>query len=407
MNNLLKDKIQMEAVASWLESNLKGTFNVSTGVGKTFMFLHCLHKMPKNKDVHLFLAEVTDRKKDLWDDIIKYDSIFNTNTLIDYNLKFKTYQSAYKLEGYEFGLVGADEIHNSLTPEYSKFYFNNKYNAIVGLSATIDINTKYEINNIFITKGELLNKIAPICFKYTLTQAKNDGVGRNLKVYVINQELDDVNKTIKAGNQYKSFYQTEKTAYDYWNKEHKKSWFIEDEEMKSLKIRITSTKRSNLLFNLPSKINTVKELLSNIKGKTIIFGNSLDSLLQITPNVVSSRYSEDENKAIREAFEADKIQTIGSFKKLRQGENLSGLDNCIIMSYFSSEGHQIQQWGRLRPNDDKVGNVFILLTKATQEEVWFSKMMENMNDFTIINCDNIEDCINKYKENEKIINNIN
>jgi len=81
--------------------------------------------MPKNKDVHLFLAEVTDRKKDLWDDIIKYDSIFNTNTLQDYNLKFKTYQSAYKLEGYEFGLVGADEIHNSLTPEYSKFYFNN------------------------------------------------------------------------------------------------------------------------------------------------------------------------------------------------------------------------------------------------------------------------------------------
>lgn len=400
MNNLLKDKIQMEAVASWLESNLKGTFNVSTGVGKTFMFLHCLHKMPKNKDVHLFLAEVTDRKKDLWDDIIKYDSIFNTNTLIDYNLKFKTYQSAYKLEGYEFGLVGADEIHCSLTEQYSKFYFNNKYQAIVGLSATIDINTKYEIDNIFITKGDLLNKIAPICFKYTLTQAKNDGVGRNLKVYVISQELDNVNKTIKAGNKVKSFLQTEKQAYDYWDKEHKKSWFIEDPEMKSLKIRITSTKRSNLLFNLPSKINTVKELLSNIEGKTIIFGNSLDSLLQITPDVVSSRYSEDENKAIREAFEANKIQTIGSFKKLRQGANLSGLDNCIIMSYFSSEGHQVQQWGRLRPNDDKVGNVFILLTKETQETVWFEKMTKDLQDFEFIYCDSLEDCIKKYKENE-------
>ncbi len=400
MNNLLKDKIQMEALASWLESNLKGTFNVSTGVGKTFMFLHCLHKIPKNKDVHLFLAEVTDRKKDLWDDIIKYDSIFNTNTLQDYNLKFKTYQSAYKLEGYEFGLIGADEIHNSLTPEYSKFYFNNKYQAIVGLSATIDINTKYEINNTFITKGELLNKIAPICFKYTLTQAKNDGVGRNLKVYVINQELDNVNKTIKAGNQFKSFFQTEKQAYDYWDKEHKKSWFIEDPEMKSLKIRITSTKRSNLLFNLPSKVNTVKQLLSNIKGKTIIFGNSLDSLLQITPNVVSSRYSEDENKAIREAFEADKIQTIGSFRKLMQGANLDNLDNCIIMSYYSSEGHLTQKIGRLRKNGEKIGNVFILLTKDTQETTWFQKMMENMNDFTIINCNDINDCIKKYKENE-------
>jgi superfamily II DNA or RNA helicase len=401
MNNLLKDKIQMEALASWLESNLKGTFNVSTGVGKTFMFLHCLHKMPKNKDVHLFLAEVTDRKKDLWDDIKKYDSIFNTKTLIDYNLKFKTYQSAYKLKNYEFGLVGADEIHNSLTPEYSKFYFNNIYKAIVGLSATIDLNTKYEAdNNQFITKGELLNKVAPICFKYTITQAKNDGVGRNLKVYVISQELDSVNKTIKAGNHIKSFFQTEKTAYDYWDKEHKKSWFIEDPEMKSLKIRITSTKRSNLLFNLPSKINTVKELLSNIEGKTIIFGNSLDSLLKITPNVVSSKYSEDENKAIREAFDKNQIQTIGSFKKLRQGANLNGLDNCIIMSYFSSEGHQVQQWGRLRPNDGKIGNVFILLTKNTQEEVWFEKMTKDLQDFEFIYCDNLEDCIKKLRENE-------
>jgi hypothetical protein len=45
--------------------------------------------------------------------------------------------------------------------------------------------------------------------------------------------------------------------------------------------------------------------------------------------------------------------------------------------------------------------VFILLTKTTQEEIWFSKMMENMNDFNIIYCDNIEDCLNKYKINEK------
>ena len=76
------------------------------------------------------------------------------------------------------------------------------------------------------------------------------------------------------------------------------------------------------------------------------------------------------------------------------------------MSYYSSEVHQIQQWGRLRQNGDKVGSVFILLTKNTQEEVWFSKMMENMTDFNIIYCDNIEDCVKKYKENEKIhINN--
>ena len=33
------------------------------------------------------------------------------------------------------------------------------------------------------------------------------------------------------------------------------------------------------------------------------------------------------------------------------------------------------------------------------------KMMENMNDFTIINCNDINDCIKKYKENENKSNN--
>ena len=91
---------------------------------------------------------------------------------------------------------------------------------------------------------------------------------------------------------------------------------------------------------------------------------------------------------------------IASFKKLKQGANLDKIDNCIIHSYYGVEKDIIQRVGRLRQNGDKVGNVFIILTIGTQEEVWFQKMMENMNDFTIINCSDINDCIKKYKENE-------
>jgi superfamily II DNA or RNA helicase len=177
--------------------------------------------------------------------------------------------------------------------------------------------------------------------------------------------------------------------------------FSEDQELKSLKIRITSHKRSNLLFNLPSKIDVVKQLTNTINGKTIIFGNSLDALLKITPNVVSSKNDEKKNDFIRYNFDNDKINVIASFKKLKQGANLDKVDNCIIHSYYGVEKDIIQRIGRLRQNGDKIGNVFIILTTGTQEEVWFQKMMENMNDFTIINCNNIDDCIKKYKENEK------
>lgn len=401
MINNKQDKVQKEALQAWLNVNKFGTLEVATGTGKTFMFLHCLYTMTKNEQIHLFLAETIEREKDLLDDINKYNQIFGVNVLQDYNLKFKTYQSVYKLVNYNFGLVGADEIHFALSPEYSKFFFNNTYDAIVGLSATIDRNTQYEVDGKKFTKGNLLDKIAPVCFTYTLAQAKDDGVGRQLNVYIIQQDLDSVNKNIKAGSIKKSFFQTEKSSYEYWDKEHKRSWFIEDKEVKELKIRITSTKRSNLLFNLPSKVELTKQLLEHIKGKTILFGNSLDNLLKVTPNTVSSRYSEDKNKAIREAFDKGKINLIGSFKKLLQGANLKELDNCILMSYYSTEKDAIQRWGRLRRNGNKVGSVFILLTNNTQEEIWLSKMLANLTDFNIIYCKNLKECLDLYKQNEE------
>ena len=400
MLNELKHKIQQEALKAWINNGKKGTAELATGSGKTILALHALYTMDKSDLTHLFLAETTERKKDLLSDIKLYNKLFNVDVVNDYNLKFYCYQTVYKWKDRKFGLVIADEIHNSLSPKYSEFFFNNKYQAIIGLSATIDRKTKYDINGQIVTKGSLVDKIAPSIYKYSINQAKEDGVGRQLNVYIISQELDSVNKTIKAGNSKVSFMQTEKAAYDYWDKEHKRSWFIEDQELKALKIRITSHKRSNLLFNLPSKVKAVIYILESTSGKSILFGNSLDSLLKVTPNVVSSRNSEDKNNYIRDQFDKGMIQLIGSFKKLRQGANLKELDNCIIMSYYSSEVHQIQQWGRLRQNGDKVGSVFILLTKNTQEEIWFSKMMENMTEFNIINCDNIDDCIQKYKENE-------
>jgi superfamily II DNA or RNA helicase len=391
-----KSEIQSIAIEKWLENGKVGTVELVTGLGKTFIFLHALHTMRKDNKIHLFLAETTEREKDLLTDVEKFDKMFGYSTLKDYNLKFYCYQTVYKWKDEKFGLVGCDEIHDMLSPEYSKFAINNQFDAILGMSATINRNTSYEIDGKVVTKGQMIDRIAPVIYRYTINQGQTEGTSRKLNVYIIHQELDSVNKNVKAGSLKKPFLQTEKDSYTYWDKEHKRSWFIEDEEMKNLKIRITSTKRSNLLFNLPSKITSVKKLLTGIKGKSILFGNSLDSLLKVTPNVVSSRYSEEQNKAIRDNFDEGRINLIGSFKKLRQGANLSDLDNCIVMSYYGSEVHAIQQWGRLRKNGDKVGSIFILLTDNTQEVIWYNKMIENVSDFNMIDCKSVEDCLNIY-----------
>jgi hypothetical protein len=45
----------------------------NTRTSKMFVFLHALHTMEKNEDVHLFLAETTARKVDLRDSIKTFD----------------------------------------------------------------------------------------------------------------------------------------------------------------------------------------------------------------------------------------------------------------------------------------------------------------------------------------------
>lgn len=401
-NNELKNKVQQNALQAWIKADKIGSCEIITGLGKTILALHALYTMPKNNKLHLFLAEQVDRQTDLIKDINKYNQIFNRDVLNDYNLQFQCYQTVYKWKNKEIGLVIADEIPDSLSPSYSEFYFNNTYDAIIGLSATINRKIEYvdKSNKVF-TKGDLLDKIAPVCFKYTMNQGQIEGTSRKLNIYVINHELDEINKTVKSGSIKKSFYQTEKEAYSYWDKVFKRSLFLdENEEVKNLKIRLASNKRKDILYKLDSKIIVIKELLKHINGQSIIFGNNLDSLLKITSNVVSSRNNVSKNNLIRNNFDLGKIKIIGSFKKLEQGANLNQLDNVILHSYYGVEGKIIQRLGRNRMNGDKVGSVFVLVTKDTQEEKWWSNATENMTEFNIINCDNIQDCIMKYKENE-------
>lgn len=410
-----KDIVQKAALKAWLKSGKKGTIELTTGGGKTFIFLHALYEMPLDWSVeHFFFAEVTDRKLDLIKQIKLYNQIFNRNVLQDYNLHFATYQSACKWKGQKIGLAGYDEIHEAASPVYSKLYYNNHFKAIIGLSATIDKETYYQ--DIRRSKLDIINDIAPICFTYSLDDGLRDGTSRQLDIYVIYNQLNNNDKTIKAGSKTKVFYQTEKAAYDYWNKsfiknvgqfidyskgsnESEKAYntrITKAENVKSIKIRNSASRRSKLLYKLPSKIPIVKELLKYVKGKTIIFGNDIDALLEVTKNVVSSRNKPDMNNKIRDDFDTNKIQVIGSFKKLKQGANLESLDNCIIMSYFSKELDLKQRLGRLRDNGT-IGKVFIIVTKETQEEVWFDKMFENLNNLNMIYCNDIESCINKIK----------
>jgi RNA polymerase primary sigma factor len=402
-----RNEIQIAAVEAWINNGKRGTIEAVTGIGKTFISFHAIRELPKGSII-FYLAETTQRKLDVDKDLIKYKEIFGISILDDYDFRFMCYQSAYKLIHAKANLVIADEIHDSLTPEYFKFYENNDYNYIMGLSATVDRGTKYDDGR---TKGQMLDSIAPTVFKYDLDASVRNNTSRKLDVYVITNRLDSTRANMTAGTKAKPFYTTEAKNYEYWDGVFQKATqyevpgcddqkeYIRRLRQREFNILGKSNKRAAVLYNLPSKLTSVALLLQVIKGKTIVFSNSIEALGKITNYVVSSKNTEKQNTKIRELFDSGKIKVIGSFKMLKQGANLVGATNAIIHAYYSKEKDIIQRLGRLRKDGDTRGSAFIFVTKGTQEEIWFERMMENISEFNIINCEGIDECIEAYNSN--------
>lgn len=418
--NLNKNDIQEQALRVWLNSDKKCTAEMITGSGKTFLALKALYTMPKHQQdvVHLFLAEQRDRELDLNNQIKEFNRLNNCDVLKDYNLKFECYQTVCKWKNFKFGLIIADEIHDSLSPSRCSFYIKNKFDAVLGLSAKISEKIYYDLSLLpelksffkksFINKIEMLEKIAPIKFSYTINRGQLENTSRKLKFYIVENKLDTVSKNIPAGNIKNRFYQTEEQAYKYLDNmfqtaltmiPYQDEDFYKFEERKNIEITVRAFKRSAFIYELPSKFKSCKRILDAIKGKTIIFGNSIETLQKITPNVVASKFSEDYNRQLREDFDNNIIKTIASFKKLKQGANLKEVDNCIIHSYYSTDIDLIQRIGRLRQNGNKIGNVIILVTKNTQEEKWLNTMLKDITEYEIIRCSE-EECIKKLKNDQ-------
>lgn len=388
--NQIKTEAQEKAFKAWTDANKRASCFCITGFGKNRLALKAASEITSGKI--LFLAEASDREFDLRNEEKKWNYTGE-------KIEFMCYQSAYKLQGQHFNLIIADEIDTALTPVYSSFFFNNTYDRIMGLTATLDKKDKVDPDNMFsISKLELLNKFAPVCYKYTIDQGQIDGTARKLVIHKIYHELDKTKVCVDVGTKKKSEITTEYAGYQKLNLKFNQATFAPD-HIRTFIIRNISGKRAKLLYDLPSKIEPVKRLINSLNTKTILFGNSLDSLNKITNNVISSRKSDKVNEKIRLQFENNKINLIGSFKKLQRGANLSDLDNCVIMSYYSKEKTLIQEVGRLRDNG-KLGNVYIFVTKDTKEEAWFDKMLQDITSFKIVSYKNVDDCIKGIKNNK-------
>ncbi len=403
MINKQKEKVQEEAYQAWKANEKMGLCELSTGTGKTFVFFRACLSMPKGSNI-LFLAETTVREKTILDDALKFKEFYGINPLEGYKFKFACYQAAYKYSIWDYfpnatidnTLIGLDEIHDCISSEYFKFVQNSdlQNNTIprIGLSATVDRRTIYEIQGVDTTKFDILKTFCPVVYTYTLQESIDSKSIRETRFFVLKHNLDQVTKNIEAGLKDAKFLTTEHLNYAYLEKSVKMAMFAKYNSEADKKFRIiqTATRRARFLYSLPSKIKACKQLIFKLPGRTLIFGQDSKSLLELCPTAI---VSENKNYIKDLAnFKSGKTDIGASNKILKQGENIPDLDNIILVAYYSKVKDFVQMIGRGLRENKKVANIIIFLTIGSQEEKWFDSMTAELNQ-PFIYCKSVDELL--------------
>ena len=423
----LKDTIQDFAIQKWMSNDKIGTIESPTRGEKTFIFLKALYKMPKGEKntIHLFLSDSISREKEALNEIVKFDELFNLDVLRDYNLQFHSYKSVARWEGREFGLVCCDKFHEQLNPDNVKFHLHNKYQALLGVTTPVHKYSFFAIKNYpllhgyfgktMVSQEEMIQKIAPICFKYNLRGDYTPLVEkkrRPLNIFVIKNKLDKRNPNIKSETATTLNYETESAAYasimrdinrliEKQPEEGKDNFDFEDNKLADIKKLLN--RRNKILNNMGSKKTLIEGLLFRLKGRTVLFGNSIRALEVLTPGKTISRDNKDErNTLIRKTFEKGKLRSIGIHNDIRNLPTFDFVDNCVFKDVFPSQEEFLEKTEKLRDNYDKNGNVFIIVTEETKEVNWFNEMVKGLDENNYFLCDNLIQTFNEYSKVEDI-----
>jgi len=375
----VKDRVQREAVQAIINAGGRGIVVKATGAGKSRVPILYLQE---KKITKVALIVPTEELRDN-----NWEKEFQDWGAEDIYLRIDRlcYASASKVEGNEYDLVILDECHH-ITPLSAIFFDNNVVKDIIALTATLP--TDMIKKNIL--KGLGVNPV----YTLSIDEAQELGLVAPFKIKVIYTRLDSTQKNVKAGSKAKPFYQTEYAAYSYITRLINELQFEDFEKdgaifgvRRSLtsseqgKLKMLILKRMRLIYNLKSKTEMAKKLISELLDKddrTLIFCGSIEQAEELCPFHYHSKVKKSNNDL--ERFKEGKINQMSCVNALNEGINIPNLDKAIVAQVNSQELNLVQRIGRIiriRPGHEAL--IYILCCKDTQDEVWLQKSLENFN----------------------------
>ena len=385
-----KDIIQAEIKTKWIKEGKFGTVLLSTGGGKSKLGTDIIKEVLSEIESHdipiLIGVDKTSNRDITWkNELEKWG--------VDLNLvRIECYQTIYRWKAKDIGLFIADEIDVALTEKYSKSFLNNTIKCFLGLTATITTE-----------KEQLLNKFAPIFYRFTTEDAQVAGLINSTVIiehYVPLSKVRDI-----------------KTKFGHWSEEAKYVWF-EDKLMKNNKLikdntieasRITDTFARQAVLAKNNKIYAGNKSMTNRRAKFLKELISLDSYAVALKNAIAkegnkvllfakytktvdkfgdSYHYNNKNDNV-EKFNADEIKYLGVCKTVSRGVSFTKLNHIIGHSYDGTETYYTQalQGRATRLDVSELAFIHILIPiitegtniRHTRAIDWYNNMTEKVN----------------------------
>lgn len=378
-----RDLAQLDAIKAWVNNNKRGTVVLSTGFGKTKVGVMIAGTQLRKEKIQSVLILVPNIPL-----ISQWRAQFKLWGYDDTNVDIKCIKGVYN-KSFTYDLLIIDEIHTSLSTEYSKLFTNIKYEQILGLTATLPHRQDHKT---------ILDKHCPVIFTKTVKEALEAEAISDFKVYNVAVSLSKKDAALyRLYNGKWLQAQSEILTYKKTHEIDDLSTFdiarIYSKNKEKDRINIVSrsywsamTMRKYVCYNSSSKINVVLEIIRNfpdrkwiIFTKTIKYATALNRIL-LKSSLYHSYLSKVDRESVLHDFSNNKTKILIAVDALNAGLDVPDADAGICVSGVSTELVATQQLGRIsRVAKNKLALMFNLYSTNTVEKGWVESKTINFN----------------------------
>jgi superfamily II DNA or RNA helicase len=377
MDNSLQAKIKMqnEAEEAIRKANYYAAIIVTVGGGKGKIMLDMVKELiaaGKVKSV-LYLCD-NRRLRDSESDGFPGEIEKWGNEKMKSMIHLECYQTACKWVDKKYDLVLGDEIDFAITPKYILSIQNNKFKYMILVSGTLSLEKKL-----------VLQKIAPIVYRFNTVNAEDAGVVNKTDYYKYNYRMSESEcKTYNTLTKKISILTAAGASFgdpdlDFWIRKRKHFLNAMD----------TSQAHCRKLMNSVWQ--------ANHNNRLIIFCELTDQADKICKHSYHGKNEKDDNLG---KFQRKEISCLSVVAKIKRGINLKDANVAIFEAFSGSSTEWEQRNGRMkRLALSKVAKVIFMVPwhsivdketgetkwKPTVVENWLNRATENIHNMTFKN----------------------